>query len=761
MKKLFFLAMVSLLVVAANAQQEELSPLQYNPALYHATKAQQPGKQHRYLIDKGYYVVSTDTLQLPFVDDFSSNNTATLNWNQTHITDTFRNVFGTCLATEGVPLTEGRFRNTASWSYTFDTLAQQFDSTANAPMAFTFFGPSTSNCFLEPPSAFNFWNTYYRYFVDTAGRIDSAFVDATDVIYYAPLIYFVQGEPDKLWADNYAYINSTYPVNPPTIGVATFDGLNEYGLPYNNSSSSTYGRADYLTSKPINLSAFNQNDNIYLSFFVEPKGLGDYPDLEDSLVLEFKDRDNQWRMVWFQAGYLGLAAVADTFKQVLVKVDSLAFPYSYYFPTFQFRFRNNASLYGNNDHWHIDYVKLDKNRSANDTIIMDIAYQYPFPTILKNFTLMPADQFNFPNDLSESIVLPVRNLDPNANNNPPATNFVKGANEIYPSPVVIAPDLLVTFNAAEYSTTELNPFTEYAIPTTPNWPVDSLITTSRVFIQPNDSRPGNDTLNHTQVFDNVMAYDDGSAEQSYGITGVGLKMFAYEFNLNQPDTLSAFQVQYSQVEEDVSNLVFNFYVWDSLEMNNYLFNAANFQRYSMDNKKPYYIDSLNGFTTYKMDTTLILSGKFYFGWAQTDTRRLQVGYDLNSKLGRSHMYIFTQTSNVWKPSSIATDGSPMIRMIFDGNYKGGTSAVNDLEEDRNIITVYPNPTNGFLNIRSEKINAQFDADVVNMLGETVMREQNIGNQLNISQLPTGIYLLTLRDAQSGKMFHSKVIKTAF
>ena len=166
---------------------------------------------------------------------------------------------------------------------------------------------------------------------------------------------------------------------------------------------------------------------------------------------------------------------------------------------------------------------------------------------------MPADQFNFPNDLADSIVLSVRNLDPNANNNPPATNFVKGAKEIFPSPVVIAPDLLVTFNAADYSTTQLSPATEYAIPTTPNWPVDSLVTTSRVFIQPNDNRPGNDTLNHTQVFDNIMAYDDGSAELAYGITGVGLKMFAYEFNLNQPDTLSAFQVQYSQVEEDVSN----------------------------------------------------------------------------------------------------------------------------------------------------------------------------------------------------------------
>jgi len=40
-------------------------------------------------------------------------------------------------------------------------------------------------------------------------------------------------EPLILWEDDDVYINGTYPIDPPTIGVATFDGLARDGHPYN------------------------------------------------------------------------------------------------------------------------------------------------------------------------------------------------------------------------------------------------------------------------------------------------------------------------------------------------------------------------------------------------------------------------------------------------------------------------------------------------------------------------------------------------
>ena len=40
---------------------------------------------------------------------------------------------------------------------------------------------------------------------------------------------FPQVNPD-LWQQSSVFVNRNYPINPPTIGVATFDGMNEKGL---------------------------------------------------------------------------------------------------------------------------------------------------------------------------------------------------------------------------------------------------------------------------------------------------------------------------------------------------------------------------------------------------------------------------------------------------------------------------------------------------------------------------------------------------
>ena len=46
--------------------------------------------------------------------------------------------------------------------------------------------------------------------------------------------------PDSnLWQDNSVFVNRNYGVNPITIGVATFDGLNSNGRAYNMNSTAT------------------------------------------------------------------------------------------------------------------------------------------------------------------------------------------------------------------------------------------------------------------------------------------------------------------------------------------------------------------------------------------------------------------------------------------------------------------------------------------------------------------------------------------
>ena len=89
----------------------------------------------------------------------------------------------------------------------------------------------------------------------------------------------------QLWANENVYINNTFPINPPSLGVATFDALDANGKVYSNASVSTFG-ADTLTSLPINFSN-TPTQSFTLSFYVQPKGNGDMPEENDSLILEF------------------------------------------------------------------------------------------------------------------------------------------------------------------------------------------------------------------------------------------------------------------------------------------------------------------------------------------------------------------------------------------------------------------------------------------------------------------------------------------
>src|SRR5436190_13461554 len=71
------------------------------------------------------------------------------------------------------------------------------------------------------------------------------------------------------WVQNGGtYINHNYAINPPNFNVATFDGLQANGKPYNTSSNVfLINFADNLTSLPINLSVFQKNDSLNLRFF--------------------------------------------------------------------------------------------------------------------------------------------------------------------------------------------------------------------------------------------------------------------------------------------------------------------------------------------------------------------------------------------------------------------------------------------------------------------------------------------------------------
>lgn len=107
---------------------------------------------------------------------------------------------------------------------------------------------------------------------------------------------------DRLWIDKHAFVNNTFAVRLPTVGVATLDALNQFGKIHSTAQSTTFP-ADTLTSRPIRLDTLfsptyrpiSLADSLYFSFFYQPGGgvgqpwelIGDKPEFNDSLVVEF------------------------------------------------------------------------------------------------------------------------------------------------------------------------------------------------------------------------------------------------------------------------------------------------------------------------------------------------------------------------------------------------------------------------------------------------------------------------------------------
>ncbi len=114
------------------------------------------------------------------------------------------------------------------------------------------------------------------------------------------------GYPDQMrWQDRQGFVNETYPIYPPSIGVVTLDLLDEHGNVYAQAERTPFP-ADTLTSRPIRLDSnftfhrpMSIADSLYLSFYYQPGGgckttpavawerIGDAPEFDDELILEF------------------------------------------------------------------------------------------------------------------------------------------------------------------------------------------------------------------------------------------------------------------------------------------------------------------------------------------------------------------------------------------------------------------------------------------------------------------------------------------
>ena len=550
--------------------------------------------------------------------------------------------------------------------------------------------------------------------------------DTLELPFFDDFSYYHLVYPDsEKWADNYVFVNANYAVNPVSVGVATFDILDETGALYSQASSQIFP-ADQLTSLPINLD-YPSSENIFLSFLYQPQGLGDPPGERDSLVLEFySPQDEQWFSIWSATG-----ENLQPFRQVMVPINQPEFLKK----GFRFRFRNYGSLprnpsipgtVGNADHWHIDYVYLDKNRSDADTIVHDVAFVRPLNSLLNNYEAVPWDHFQVGKLTEMGAKLPMyyRNND----------NIVRNVSRFFQIRDLGSGAIVRSFSGGAEN---LNPWQlreylpdiayTYASSSTDSafFEVKAFLTTDAFDVKKND------TVRYIQRFTNYYAYDDGSAENGYGLSGQGAEnaRLAYRFQSFMTDTLRAVKIFFNRTLNDASQKNFLLTVWNEIG------GQPGEIIYQQENVKPEYPEGLNRFHTYHLETAVLVPAVFYVGWVQQTSDFLNVGFDVNRN---NRTRIFYNIDGNWRNTSF--NGSLMMRPVISS-----VPLPTSIPKPRfRSFKAYPNPTSGFLQLEfSEPVQPDLVVWLYNIHGKLIFNKPFRSSVMDLSYLPDGIYFLRI------------------
>lgn len=560
------------------------------------------------------------------------------------------------------------------------------------------------------------------------------------------------------------FINNNATLTHPTLNVATFDGLKANGVPYNYNDSFGNGATDSLTSLPINISGNSITDSLYLSFFYQSQGLGEVPDSNDSLIVQFLTNGDKWETAFVAKDGKHIIG-KDTIKiinnikfiQILLPINSL----KYLHDKFQFRFRTFGRQSGQFDVWHIDYVYLDKIRAnpqlkrydavAKRLSFYDYAFRNPITPILKNYNAMPLTQFLVKpeKELSDTVKADVYDLW--FNNIVAATFTIK--NQLTGKILVSLPkkgDKLQT-NVISNQTTSFavkNTFADSLKRETGS----KVILKAKFDMNSQDFFRMNDTISRIVELDNYYAYDDGTAEEgAYLKKGFG--RVAIQFINNKADAVQAIRINLQTLLDSTrlanTNLSLQVMANDRGKPGRILRGLSS---------KIKYPSTQNGFIEYTFEPVAV-ADTFYVGYTQlSDDEALVVGIDNNSpQFSKNHFYnISNEWINVDKITSSSgfnpIKGSLLIRPVMGGIAKDITLATEEEIQDRNLV-ISPNPTTDIIRWNDTSLK---NAEILDMLERSVLLERTDNQEINISNLNTGTYILRLSNDKN--TFVRKIVK---
>jgi hypothetical protein len=754
--KLHFTLFAVFLSLLSFAQEEFVRPLLVNPNISPTVYQQRLGNT----LDSTF-IYNIDTLDLPVWDDFSISKFIPYTAGYTDGNVTSQLYYQLMNSTNTVPQNPAlTFCNTDHAHH--DTISM----IGTVATTFTSYFPTPISVWVNDLTAFPvtgiLTNLYEECYVLVDSIIDGVPDPDQDTIFYTASPDFVQdsarvfmvdyADPTKIWIDKYAYHNYTYAYQPWSLGVATLDGVDENGWPYDFGNTSAHESADVLTSRPINLAG---KINVYLTFLYQAEGYGNAPEIDDSLLLEFWIVDSNR---WMPSGWYSQMnpTPIDVWDTVHWQIPSAALD-----DGFRFRFRNWASTSGALDHWHIDYVNLKDNDLPTVSNFSDLAISEPIKTILDDYTSVPWDHFKNA-DASDKMIDTLKVRVYNSDLTP--TNFANGGLEIRfenmlqgGSPYTLANPAITSEWTGNW---ELG-LNKYPYPLQANYTFNDGVTAAPqaafdiklnidAAVSGSNVYDVNDTTYYVQDFRNYYSYDDGSAEAAYGITG-SHSLLAYKFEAYEEDTLTGVLMHFVPSVYDHSDELFLLTVWDD---NAGQPGAIIYQDDYFNTQSPEYSGAMNGFRYY----TFMANGKvavpqtFYVGWEQIGSTSLNVGMDQNVANGDK---IYRNVSGSWLTSAFSS--SLLIRPVFSTglNYTLSDEVLEEKVVETVSVNLYPNPVNQQLTIET---NANyFSVTLYDITGRVVMTILN-ETQLDVSGLMNGIYIADIRDANGVSLYSGKLIK---
>lgn len=732
---IFFLILFNSLAVFC--QGEEIGELKSNPYINRRTDKKL--KEKSLSTFDSTFIFIPDTLSLPFFDEFSKNKFQKYAADFTDVGITsikkyklIDNITENPLPTNSVFTTQVTYKRTVG-----------IDNLTHTDVPFIAKQIKIGNLSTYPV-IYTKTDVYPAYYITDSLSVENDIPDTTwntetDVIRQDSAVQFFKeiDDSNSLWLDNYVYHNYRFAKNPWSIGVATFDGLDEYGKAYElGNSIINYG--DFLTSKPLDLSPYTTADSIYFSFLYQAGGFGETPDSTDSLVLEFYSKDiDQWKWIWSTKGFSNdsifkIGHIAITDDQFLKK-------------GFQFRFKNYGTVSGGFDHFHLDYIHLRALSGHQDTLFKDFSWVYPINSLLKDYTSVPWDHYKntSSNKMSDKVGIVIRNGSNIAENNSiPASVNVHYSN-------VSEGSFAITGSSLSAGLLNYQPRTNYATfhDFSTGYQFDKLKSGSHQTYEisgvigsqfPNYSP--NDTMFSQQFFGNYYSYDDGTAEAAYGVVGAQANL-AVRFEPYESDSLLGIMTNFVESGKDVSKKLFLLEVWSD---NNGKPGTILYKDDIFFPRTPQYAEGINNFHFYRFkdDQKIKVDGPFFIGWRQINVDRLNIGFDRNTNSKNKTFYSLNNEAS-WISSSV--EGTAMIRPVFSTSMDAELG-VKEVDFSMNHLIIYPNPTSKSITIRPSETEQYKGIDVFNIQGTPILSSNEL--HIDLSDYPSGIYFLKTKGEHS-------------